>query len=197
MVRAHLRGNIVGYVALFIALTAGAYAAGLPRNSVKSKQIRDGQVRLTDLAGDSVDGTKVVNGSLSNADFGGRCRPVPPAPKGQPAQPDRKGRRASRAHRVFRDPPGHPTPGRRSSASSRRSTGPAPASTPTCSTASAPVPSSPVAVRRAVTWPAAHTANPQIAAGAVGPPELGVIPAARAVAPNDAACTGTNPSGAD
>lgn len=40
MIRTHLRSNVVGYVALFLALTAGAYAAGLPKNSVKSKQIK-------------------------------------------------------------------------------------------------------------------------------------------------------------
>jgi hypothetical protein len=65
----HLRSNLVGYIALFIALSAGAYAAGLPRNSVKSKQIKDGQVKLADLAQDSVDGSKVVDDSLTGADI--------------------------------------------------------------------------------------------------------------------------------
>jgi hypothetical protein len=68
-IRRHLRSNVVGYVALFIALSAGAYAAGLPRNSVKSKQIKDGQVRLNDLAVGSVDGSKVIDDSLSAADI--------------------------------------------------------------------------------------------------------------------------------
>ena len=79
---AHVRSNVVGYVALFIALSAGAYAAGLPRNSVKSKQIKDGQVKLTDLAADSVDGSKVVNGSLSGADFGGTLPAGATGPQG-------------------------------------------------------------------------------------------------------------------
>ena len=78
-IREHLRSNVVGYVALFIALSAGAYAAGLPRNSVKSKQIKDGQVKLADLAADSVDGSKVANGSLGNADFGDA---LPAGPRG-------------------------------------------------------------------------------------------------------------------
>ena len=68
-VAGHLRSNIIGYVALFLALSAGAYAAGLPKNSVKSKQIKDGQVRLNDLAPDSVDGSKVVADSLTGADI--------------------------------------------------------------------------------------------------------------------------------
>ena len=80
-IREHLRTNVVGYVAVFIALTAGAYAAGLPKNSVKSKQIKDGQVKLSDLAADSVDGSKVEDGSLSNADFGGA---LPTGPQGAP-----------------------------------------------------------------------------------------------------------------
>jgi hypothetical protein len=71
MVTRHLRSNLVGYVALFIALSAGAYAAGLPKNSVKSKQIKDGQVKMADIAANAVDGSKVADGSLSQSDFGG------------------------------------------------------------------------------------------------------------------------------
>ena len=43
--------NIVSVTALFIALGAGAYAAGLAPNSVKSRHIKDGQVKLADLGG--------------------------------------------------------------------------------------------------------------------------------------------------
>ena len=42
--------NMVSVIALFIALGAGAYAAGLAPNSVKSKHIVDGQVKQRDLA---------------------------------------------------------------------------------------------------------------------------------------------------
>ena len=41
-IAAYLRNNVLGLIAIFIALAAGAYAAGLPKNSVKSKQIKAG-----------------------------------------------------------------------------------------------------------------------------------------------------------
>lgn len=49
--RTHLTfANVISLTALFIALGAGAYAAGLAPNSVKSKNIKDGQVKQRDLA---------------------------------------------------------------------------------------------------------------------------------------------------
>jgi hypothetical protein len=75
----HLRRNIVAYVALFAALSAGAYAAGLKKNSVGSKQIKtaavkdaeiaSGAVSAAKLAAGSVDGGKVADGSLKGADI--------------------------------------------------------------------------------------------------------------------------------
>jgi hypothetical protein len=82
MIRDHLRSNVVGYVALFIALSAGAYAAGLPRDSIKSKQIKDGQVKTVDLADDAVTGSKVADGSLSGADLGGSLPQGAAGPQG-------------------------------------------------------------------------------------------------------------------
>jgi len=41
----HIRANVIGYVALFLALSAGAYAAGLAPNSVDSTHIVNGEVR--------------------------------------------------------------------------------------------------------------------------------------------------------
>ena len=44
-IRTHLRSNLVGYVALFVALSGTAYAAGkLSKNSVGTKQLRNGAV---------------------------------------------------------------------------------------------------------------------------------------------------------
>jgi hypothetical protein len=44
-------GTVVAYLALFCALTGGAYAAvKLPANSVKSKQVKDGSLLATDFA---------------------------------------------------------------------------------------------------------------------------------------------------
>ena len=74
-----LVGNVLGLVALFIALGAGAYAAGLAPNSVKSKHIKDGQVKEDDLGVESVTNTalglnsvaseNVVDDDLAGADI--------------------------------------------------------------------------------------------------------------------------------
>lgn len=61
--------NVMATVAVFIALGAGAYAAGLPKNSVSSKQIKSGAVKSADLANNAVTTEKVKDGSLLGADF--------------------------------------------------------------------------------------------------------------------------------
>jgi hypothetical protein len=56
----HLRANVVGYLALFVALGGTSYAAvQLPKNSVSAKQITTGAVRTAE----------VKDGSLTSADF--------------------------------------------------------------------------------------------------------------------------------
>jgi hypothetical protein len=66
----HVRQQFVGYIALFIALGGVSYAAAtLPKNSVTSKQIKNGQVKNADLANNAVTSKKVKNGSLAAADF--------------------------------------------------------------------------------------------------------------------------------
>jgi hypothetical protein len=76
-ISAHIRGNVVGYVALFMAMTLGtAYA--VDKNSIKSKHIKAGQVKESDLGdgavtaaklgANSVDGGKVANDSLTGDD---------------------------------------------------------------------------------------------------------------------------------
>lgn len=65
---AHLRSNIVGYVALFAALTlAPAFAATkkAPKNSVVSKSIKDGQVAAADLGNDAVTTEKIAAGAVT------------------------------------------------------------------------------------------------------------------------------------
>ena len=62
---------LVALLALFVALTGVAWAAGLAKNSVKSKQIKDGQVRNADLAANAVDSAKTRDESLGGADVGG------------------------------------------------------------------------------------------------------------------------------
>ena len=65
----HLRRNIVAYVALFAALSAGAYAAGLKKNSVGSKQIKTAAVKDAEIAPDAVSTAKVSDGSLTGGDI--------------------------------------------------------------------------------------------------------------------------------
>ncbi len=76
-VSAHIRGNVVGYVALFFALGLGtAYA--IERDSIKSKHIkaaavkesdlRNGAVTAAKLGDNSVSGQNVVDDSLKGAD---------------------------------------------------------------------------------------------------------------------------------
>jgi hypothetical protein len=62
--------NVVAVVALFVALSAGAWAAGLKKNSVGTKKIKDGAVSVTDLQDNAVTGAKVVDGSVGGVDVG-------------------------------------------------------------------------------------------------------------------------------
>jgi hypothetical protein len=62
--------NVTATIALFVALGGSSYAAiTLPKNSVTSKQIKNGQVKSADLANNAVTSSKVKNGSLLSADF--------------------------------------------------------------------------------------------------------------------------------
>lgn len=65
----HVRGNAVGYVALFFALAGGAYATTTlaPANSVNSAAIINGQVKQNDLGSGVVSAAKVASNSLTGA----------------------------------------------------------------------------------------------------------------------------------
>jgi hypothetical protein len=62
--------EVMSTLALFLALVGGtALAAGLPKNSVGSRTVKDGSLRSVDLAdGSGVSGADVVDGSLGGAD---------------------------------------------------------------------------------------------------------------------------------
>src|SRR5579884_643716 len=63
---AHVRGNVVGYVALVFALSGSAYAASsLPANSVGTKQLKSGAVTTKKLSQHSVGASNVKNNSLT------------------------------------------------------------------------------------------------------------------------------------
>jgi hypothetical protein len=60
---------VVACIALIVALSGTGYAAiRLPANSVRSKQIKNGQVKKGDLGKNSVDSSKVRDNSLTGAD---------------------------------------------------------------------------------------------------------------------------------
>ena len=72
-IRDHLRGNIVGYLALFVALGGVSYAAiSLPAKSVGTNHLK----------ANAVVSSKVKNGSLRSADFG--VGQLPAGPQGAP-----------------------------------------------------------------------------------------------------------------
>jgi hypothetical protein len=54
----------IALVALFVALAGTAWAAGLAKNSVKSKQIKDGQVLTQDIGDGAVTSAKIAPGVI-------------------------------------------------------------------------------------------------------------------------------------
>jgi hypothetical protein len=67
---AHLRGNAIAYVALFVALGGSSYAAvSLKKGSVTSGALAKGAVTHSKLARNSVTSLNVAQGSLTSEDF--------------------------------------------------------------------------------------------------------------------------------
>jgi len=76
--------NVMSVMAVFIALGGSAYAIGLKKNSVRSKQIKAGAVRTADLGNDAVTSEKVDDGSLLGDDFAaGQLPQGPQGPQGE------------------------------------------------------------------------------------------------------------------
>lgn len=69
----HIRRNAYGLIAVFIALGGTGYAAThLDRNAVKSKQIKNGEVKTIDLADDAVTNAKLgTNEAFARIDSDG------------------------------------------------------------------------------------------------------------------------------
>lgn len=67
--------NVMASVAVFIAIGGGAYAAGLAKNSIKSRHIKNSAVKTVDLAPSSVTSAKVADGSLLGKDFAAGALP--------------------------------------------------------------------------------------------------------------------------
>jgi hypothetical protein len=71
-IRDHIRSNVVGYVAVFIALSGTAYAVDGPLpgvNQVGSLDIINGEVQTADLDASSVATGKIVNGGVTSPDL--------------------------------------------------------------------------------------------------------------------------------
>jgi hypothetical protein len=68
----HIRSNVIGYVALFVALSGVAYANDGPlagQNTVGSADIIDGEVYNQDIKASSVGSGKVIDNSLTGNDL--------------------------------------------------------------------------------------------------------------------------------
>ena len=66
-VGSHLRGNVVGYIALFVALSGTAIASGVirvPANSVGTKQLENGAVTGRKVAKHTLTGTNIRASTL-------------------------------------------------------------------------------------------------------------------------------------
>jgi hypothetical protein len=69
-VRSHLSfANVVSLLALFVALSGGAYALTIPKNSVGAKQLKRNSVGASKIKRGAVGSLQVRNGSLLSADF--------------------------------------------------------------------------------------------------------------------------------
>lgn len=78
--RTHLSyANVMATIALFIALGGSSYAAvQLTKDSVRSKHIKNGQVKSADLGKNVVNSAKVADGSLLRGDFAAGHLPAGP-----------------------------------------------------------------------------------------------------------------------
>jgi hypothetical protein len=67
-VRHHIGSNIVGYVALFVALCGVPAAFAIGANTIGSKQLKANAVKNSDLADNSVGSPEVIDNSLTGSD---------------------------------------------------------------------------------------------------------------------------------
>ena len=77
-IRRHLTyANVAATLAVVLALSGVAYAAGLPKNSVNTKTIVNGQVKSSDLKNNGVKGKDVKESTLSQVPDAARLGGVP------------------------------------------------------------------------------------------------------------------------
>lgn len=74
--RTHLRTNVVGYIALAVALSGTAYAAAtigagdIRNDAVRNRHIQDNAVRSAHIKASQVSSSEVKNGALVDDDLG-------------------------------------------------------------------------------------------------------------------------------
>lgn len=83
--RAHVRSNIVGYIALAVAIMGVPTAWAISRNSIGAPQIKPNAVGKSEIRKNAVRTGEVANGSLRRKDFGaGQLPEGPRGPAGAP-----------------------------------------------------------------------------------------------------------------
>jgi hypothetical protein len=69
-IRNHIRSNVIGYVALFFALSTGSAVALSGSNTVQSDDLGPGsQVKAADVADNAINSADLVNNSLTGTDI--------------------------------------------------------------------------------------------------------------------------------
>ena len=103
----HVRGNVVAYLALFVALGGtGAWAATTIRskniapNAVLSKHIKNGEVRAADVRGDSLTGKQINEGTLGTVPSAGHANSADGAAKASTADSATNAQTAATANSV-------------------------------------------------------------------------------------------------
>lgn len=81
--------NVMATVAVFVAIGGGAYAAGLGRDTVGSRQIKDDRVKSIDIKDDALTGADVDESKLELPEESGRiiARPHTESPQFSSAYP--------------------------------------------------------------------------------------------------------------
>ena len=79
--------NVTSLLALVFAMSGGAYALSVPRNSVGSAQLKRGAVAHSDIRANAVTALNIKNGTLLSRDFKRGQLPRGPAGPGGPGGP--------------------------------------------------------------------------------------------------------------
>jgi hypothetical protein len=83
--------NVVSLMALFVALSGGAYALTIPTNSVGTRQLKKDAVTTSKIKANAVRSSDVLNGSLLAADF--KLGQLPAGAKGDPGAAGQAGQK--------------------------------------------------------------------------------------------------------